>query len=117
MNPITWLFIVAPAAVLAAVLFVWVYQDNSERSEVMREQQKLEALQFDRDFAAAWNGDKIEGPEAEAINAQKQKLERIEQAKKERERERCQKLAALSKDLESTIQGEDVQPTACKDVQ
>lgn len=115
MNPITWLFIIAPTAVLGALLFVWVYQDNTERGEVMREQQKIERLEFDRDFANAWNGEQIEAPEQGEIDAAKAKLAAIEQAKAVRQQQRCEKLAELAGDLESTIKGAEKAPVTCKE--
>lgn len=116
MNPITWLFIVAPAAVLAAVLFVWVYQDTTDRGEEMRQQQKLERMEFDRNFANAWNGERIEAPGDDEIEAQRQKLAAIEKAKQARDLERCRKLAELAGQLETTIKGSEALPTECKEI-
>jgi len=115
-NPITWLFIIAPTAVLGAVLFIWVYQDTTERGEEMRQQQKLDHLEFDRNFANAWNGERIEAPGNGEIEAQRQKLAAMEQVKQARDLERCRKLAELSGQLETTIKGSKVQPTECKEI-
>lgn len=115
MNPITWLFIAAPAAVLAALLFLWVYQDNTERGDLMRERQAVEHLEFDRDFANAWNGEQLQAPKQADIDAARAKVAAIEQAKEAREAERCQKLAKLSTELENTIQGTTAAPVNCKE--
>ncbi len=115
MNPIVWLFIVAPAAVLAALLFVWVYQDSSDKGEAMREQQHLERLEFDRDFSAAWNGERIEPPAASEIEAARAKVAAIEARNAAKKLERCQRLAALAKDLETTVKGAAVAPSDCKE--
>jgi hydroxypyruvate isomerase len=115
MNPIIWLFVVAPAAVLAAVLFVWVYQDSSDKGEAMREQHQLERLEFGRDFAAAWNGERIEAPASAEIEAARAKVIATEARREAQKRERCQRLAALAKDLESTLKGVSATPSDCKE--
>ena len=55
LNPLTWLLVLAPAAVIGALLFVWVYQSNSSTADLERDRMRLESMEFDRDAAAAWN--------------------------------------------------------------
>ena len=37
LNPLTWLLVLAPAAVIGALLFVWVYQSNSSTADLERD--------------------------------------------------------------------------------
>lgn len=115
MNPITWLFIVAPAAVLAAVLFIWVYQDNSSRADLVQAQSKVERLEFDRDFAKAWNGQKIEAPDNSALDQAKAKVVALETAESVRRKEQCKRLARLSNDLENSLKSQESSSITCKE--
>lgn len=103
MNPIVWLFIVAPAAALAALLFVWVYQDNTERADLERERSRVERQQFDQDFANAWNGERIEAPAAEDLQKGRDRVAVLEARKEAREQESGERMQALAKELETTI--------------
>lgn len=103
MNPLMWLFVVAPAAALAALLFVWVYQEQTERGEIQREQHRTERLEFDRDFAAAWNGGRVETPDGSELDKSRARLAELEAARDAGEADRCERLAALAGQLEGVI--------------
>ena len=89
LNPLTWLLVLAPAAVIGALLFVWVYQSNSSTADLERDRMRLESMEFDRDAAAAWNGQPLQGPNTEDM-AQL--------------RSRCQRMADLAARLDTTLQ-------------
>ena len=102
MNPLNWLLIVAPAAVLAALLFVLIYQQTESTAQIERQRIHLESLRFDRDFAKAWNGEDLatKGLDAQ-IEAAEAELAAAEQA-------RPQGLKKLTQRLESLFtQGEN----------
>lgn len=103
MNPLVWLFVVAPAAAVAAMLFVWVYQEQTERSEIQREQHRIERLEFDRDFADAWNGGQLSIPDGSELDRSRARLEALEAARDAGEADKCEKMAALAKQLEGVV--------------
>lgn len=51
-----WLLIAAPAAVLAAFLFLTTYEKQSADQQATRQEQKRDRAEFDRDFARAFDG-------------------------------------------------------------
>lgn len=103
MNPLVWLFVVAPAAAVAALLFVWVYQDQTDRGELQREQSRIERQEFDRDFAAAWNGEKIEAPQASDLEKTRARVASLEARRDAKDQEQCKRLAALASELEGVV--------------
>lgn len=113
LNPFLWLLIVAPAAVLGVLVFLFVYGDQKATLEVQREQHQIEALEFDRDFSKAWNGESITGPaQAEIDQAKAHLVERKRLAEEER-RQNCERLASLASDLQSTVQPTTQTPVTC----
>ena len=103
MNPIGYLFLVAPVAVLAAFLFMNVYQSQSSSGEIHRAKVEATQMQFDKDFASAWNAGKVEAPETQALELAKARVVELENEKKAAEEARAQKLAELDKHLENTL--------------
>lgn len=102
-SPITWLLIVAPTAVLAAVLFLFVFEKNDETAALERDRLNIQRLEFDRDFATAWNNERMEAPDPTELAALKNKLVAKERAAEAAEKERCKKMQALSAELENTL--------------
>ena len=51
-----WLLIAAPAAVLAAFLFLITFEKQSADQQATRQEQKRDRAEFDRDFAKAFDG-------------------------------------------------------------
>jgi len=113
MNPLVWLFVVAPAAAVAALLFIWVYQEQTDRGELQREQSRLERQEFDRDFAAAWNGEALQSPEAAELEKTRARLAALEARRDAKEQEQCQRLAALAGELEGVVMAEKGTPDNC----
>ena len=101
MNPISWLLIVAPVAVLGALLFVLIYQHTDATAHIERQRIYLESLRFERDFAKAWNGEDLDTKGLDAqIEATEAELAAAEQV-------RPQGLKKLTQRLESLfMQGE-----------
>jgi len=103
-NPLMWLFVLAPAAVIGALLFIWVYESNTATADLERDRMRLESMEFDRDAAAAWNGEKIEAPSADSIEALRARIEAKEAAADAANAARCQKMDELAQRLNETLQ-------------
>lgn len=114
MNPLVWLFVVAPAAAVAALLFVWVYQDQTDRGELQREQSRIERQEFDRDFAAAWNGNSIEAPPASELEKTRARVASLEARRDAKEQEQCERLAALASELEGVVMADRSTANNCQ---
>lgn len=99
MNPLTWLFIAAPTAVIAALIFLWLYQDNRAVVDLERDRHRVEQMEFNRDFSRAWNGQPIEGPAQEEIDALKGQIAAKEAVNKENERLNCERMNRLAGEL------------------
>ncbi|MGP9795681.1 hypothetical protein ACT3T8_18050 [Halomonas sp. AOP1-B1-8] len=100
MNPLAILFLLAPGVAIGVLLFVWVYEDQSGRVEIERQKHEVRQLEFEKDFADAWNGGTLEGPSPEQIASAKAELEAAQTAKQEREQERCEKMSSLAADID-----------------
>lgn len=114
MNPLVWLFVVAPAAAVAALLFVWVYQEQTDRGELQREQVRLERQEFDKDFAAAWNGGPLESPRAEDIEKTRARVASLEAKQAAKEQGRCERLASLATELGGVVQANQAASENCQ---
>ncbi|EKO2815814.1 hypothetical protein ACN3YC_004500 [Salmonella enterica subsp. enterica serovar Cerro] len=104
MNPLTWLLVLAPAAVIGALLFVWVYQSNSSTAELERERMRLESMEFDRDAAAAWNGQPLQGPSEEDMAQLRSRINAKQNAADAAAAERCKRMAELAARLDASLQ-------------
>lgn len=51
-----WVLIAAPAALLAAYLFMWVYGEQKTDLQATKQEQRRDRAEFDRDFDRAWTG-------------------------------------------------------------
>lgn len=98
-GPLTWLLIVAPTAVLGAVIFVWLYQDNRAVVDLERDRHRVQQMEFDRDFAQAWSGKQIDGPAQADIDALKGSLAAKEAAQAENEKRNCERMNRLASEL------------------
>lgn len=113
MNPLVWLFVVAPAAALAALIFLWVYKDQSNTAELQREQHRASQLEFNRDFAAAWNGERIETPNPSELERSRARVAALEERRDAESEETCKRLAQLAEGLEGVVLAESGQPSNC----
>jgi Na+/phosphate symporter len=109
MNPMQWLLIAAPATVIAAILFIGVFERVDNTAEVQREKAQLQQMEFDQDFASAWNGEAISSPSENEIEAQRTKVKELQAiALKAREQQK-EKLAELADQLQTEVQsGRDI---------
>lgn len=113
MNPLLWLFVVAPAAAVAALLFIWVYTDQTDRGELQREQHRVEREEFDRDFAAAWNGNPIEAPVPTDLEKSRARVAALEARRDAKEETSCKRLASLAGQLEGVVAADSGQLDNC----
>lgn len=100
MNPLALLVFIAPAAVLGVVVFTWVYEDQTERHGIERQKHEIRQMEFDRDFAKAWNGEALDAPDEARLAAARAELEQSQERQVERERERCERLSRLASELD-----------------
>lgn len=77
MNPLA---LVGMALVGLLAVYLFIGKSNEQHSEQLVRQAKheLEVKKFDRDFAGAWNGEKIAAPAAGEIDAQAGKVQQLE---------------------------------------
>ena len=82
-----WLLIAAPAAVLAAFLFLTTFEKQSADQQAARQEQKRDRAEFDRDFAKAFDGKSAPVLEQRASQAEQAlTLAEAERARVEAER-------------------------------
>lgn len=103
MNPLGYLFLVAPVAVLAGFLFMNVYQSQSSSGEIQRAKIEAAQAQFDKDFSTAWNVGKVAAPEAETLELAKARVVELEEKRKAAEVAREQQLSELAAQMEGTL--------------
>ena len=61
-SPLAIMAVIAPSALLGALLFFFVYDEHSTKNDIQRDKHQLETMKFDRDFSNAWNGDSVTPP-------------------------------------------------------
>ena len=64
-----WILLAAPAAVLAAWLFLTVYSEQKQDLTTTKFEQRRDRAEFDRDFEEAWKGRASKPLEARASDA------------------------------------------------
>ena len=64
-----WILLAAPAAVLAAWLFLSVYSEQKQDLNTTKFEQRRDRAEFDRDFDEAWKGRASKTLEARAADA------------------------------------------------
>ena len=104
-GPLAWLFVLAPATVLGALLFVWVYQSNSSTADLERERMRLESQEFDRTATAAWNGQPLQEPSMEDIEKLRSRINAKQKAIDADAAERCRTMERIAAGLDATLQG------------
>lgn len=97
-----WLFLVAPVAVVGAILFFTVYGEQREVQESVHQEQQRDRAEFDASFAKAWDGKadpQLEARAAEAntklAEAEKRKAEAQAAAKAKQDKDLAEFRAAL----------------------
>lgn len=105
LTPMQWLFILAPSAVVAGVLFILFYESSDMERRVLIQDQEVRQMEFDRDFANAWNGSAIEAP-ANDIDAAKQRLAALKDEQDAKRQARDEKLMQLREKMEKEINRE-----------
>lgn len=76
-----WILLAAPAAALAAWLFLTVYGEQKQDLVATKFEQRRDRAEFDRDFVEAWNGKVSKQLELRASEADAD-LEKAEIARK-----------------------------------
>jgi len=80
------LWLIAPAAMIGAVIFFFVYEQNTENQDIQRAKMELQQSKFDKDFATAWNTGTVELKDD--VASKKMKLEQIEKDAERKKTER-----------------------------
>lgn len=99
-----WLFLVAPVAVVGAIMFFMVYGEQRETQEAVHLEQQRDRAEFDANFQKSWEGkaDPQLEARAQASNEQLAKQEERKQAAQEAARaQQSKELDELKKVLES----------------
>ena len=99
-----WLFLVAPVAVVGAIMFFAVYGEQRETQEAIHIEQQRDRAEFDANFQKSWEGKADPQLEARAKTAAAQLAEQEERKRTTQEAARAQQdkeLGELRKVLES----------------
>jgi hypothetical protein len=103
-----FLFVVAPATVLAAILFFFMYEDFDAERGLERHKSNVKQAEFNEDFAAAWGGDNVAKPDVkikvDALDGYIEYLADYKVKKAERE----QKMEALRSALVAELERDEV---------
>ncbi|MCS5798181.1 hypothetical protein LNN94_27315 [Klebsiella pneumoniae subsp. pneumoniae] len=87
-SPLAIMAVIAPSALLGALLFFFVYDEHSTKNDIQRDKHQLETMKFDRDFSNAWNGDSVTPPKENDIASMEEKIKmKEEKAKKKKKKE------------------------------
>lgn len=113
LNPLTFLLVLAPAAVIGALLFIFVYDGATTTADLERDRMRLESLEFQRDAAAAWNGGRLEAPDADEIARLRERIAGREAAADAAAAERCARMAELADNLSDTLKQGKGPATEC----
>lgn len=109
MNPIQWLLIAAPATVIAAVLFVGVFERVDNTAQIQRETVELKQMEFDQEFASAWNGQGVSAPGADEIEQKKAHLAKLKELAAKAKQEQNEQIEQLVEQLTAEINsGKDI---------
>lgn len=109
MNPAIFIGM-AVAGLLAIMIYLGASDKSSRNIELAQEKQQLEKQQFDRDFASFLNGESVEMPDQQAIDAQKQKIADLEEKKRLADLEEEKRRAEMQKTLDDMVRTEEKKP-------
>lgn len=98
MNP-ALLIGMAVVGLLAVMIYLGSSDKNSKSIELTQEKQRLEAMQFDKDFGNFLEGKKVESPEDKDFQAQKEKIKQLEEKKRLADLEEEKQRAEMQKTL------------------
>jgi len=107
-TPMQWLFIAAPTAVIGTVLFLMLYESSDMERQVLKQEQTIRQMEFDRDFASAWNGEAMTVPGAD-IEQQKQILDALREKQREQRAKRDEAMKNLSDKMNNQLNQETVE--------
>lgn len=104
-----WVLLAAPAAFIAAWLFLSVYGEQKADLQATKQEQRRDRAEFDRDFDRAWNGKAAPALAARASEAASE-FEVAEVARKKaevaREAEHAQQEREMRELLQQRVGGE-----------
>ena len=109
MNPAIFIGM-AVAGLLAIMIYLGASDKSSRNIELAQEKQQLEKQQFDKDFASFLNGESVEMPDQQAIDAQKQKIADFEEKKRLADLEEEKRRAEMQKTLDDMVRTEEKKP-------
>lgn len=109
MNPAIFIGM-AVAGLLAIMIYLGASAKSSRNIELAQEKQQLEKQQFDKDFANYLNGESVEKPDRQAIDAQKQKIADLEEKKRLADLEEEKRRVEMQKTLDDMVRTEEKKP-------
>jgi hypothetical protein len=98
-----WVLLAAPAAFIAAWLFLMVYGEQKADLQATKQEQRRDRAEFDRDFDRAWNGKAASGLTARASDAAAE-FEVAEVARKKAEAARVVEQAQQEREMRELLQ-------------
>lgn len=102
-SPLAIMAVIAPSALLGALLFFFVYDEHSTKNDIQRDKHQLETMKFDRDFSNAWNGDSVTAPKENDITSMEEKIKMKEDKAKKEKEERERRIKKIQEDVERKI--------------
>lgn len=107
-TPMQWLFIAAPTAVIGTVLFLMLYESSDMERQVLKQEQTIRQMEFDRDFASAWNGEALTVP-GDDIEQQKKVLDELREKQREQRAKRDEVMKNLNEKMNNQLNQETVE--------
>lgn len=106
MNPMHLLLFIAPATVIGAILFVGVFDQLDDTAEIERETIHIEKMEFDQDFASAWNGGNISAVDQQEITQKKVQLQELKDLASKAKAQKKEQLARFAEELQGSLDSE-----------
>ncbi len=95
----------AVVGLLAVMIYLGASDKNSKSIELTHEKQRLESMQFDKDFADFGEGKRVGSPTDEDLKAQKTKIADLEEKKRLADLEDEKRRLELQKTLDNMAEG------------
>jgi hypothetical protein len=95
----------AVVGLLAVMIYLGASDKNSKNIELTQEKQRLESMQFDKDFSDFGEGRKVGSPTDAELTAQKTKIADLEEKKRLADLEDEKRRAEMQKTLDNMAEG------------
>lgn len=102
-------YLIAPILLIAALIFVYVYQDNRAAHDTQRAKHDVEMQKFNSDFQAAWNGEKLEKLEVDDLRKARERLALSQKKADAQQIDTKNKLDDLGTRLDAELNGRNAQ--------